>query len=67
MACNWFTLIGAQRSLFTRSFVIGEGVTYRARRNGELWCFRGTPQHPVRAGNLVHDADQQSCPPSARQ
>lgn len=36
---NWFALIGAQRFLFARRFVIGEGVTYRARRNGKLRCF----------------------------
>jgi len=36
---NWFALIGAQRFLFARRFVIGEDVTYRARRDGKLWCF----------------------------
>jgi hypothetical protein len=36
---NWFVLIGAQRSLFARSFVISDGVTYRALRDGKLWCF----------------------------
>jgi hypothetical protein len=36
---NWFALIGAQRSLLARRFVIGEGITYQASRNGKLWCF----------------------------
>ena len=36
---NWFALIGAQRSLFARRFVISDSVTYRALRNGKLWCF----------------------------
>jgi hypothetical protein len=36
---NWFALIGAQRFLFARRFVIGDGITYRARRSGKLRCF----------------------------
>ena len=36
---NWFALIGAQRFPFPRRFVIGKNVTYRARRDGRLWCF----------------------------
>lgn len=36
---NWFALIGTQRSLFARRFVIGESIIYRARRDGKLWCF----------------------------
>jgi hypothetical protein len=36
---RWFALIGTQRRLFARRFVIGESVTYQARRDGELWCF----------------------------
>jgi hypothetical protein len=36
---NWFALIGAQRSLFTRRFVISDSVTYQAPRDGRLWCF----------------------------
>jgi len=36
---NWFALIGAQRFLFAGRFVIGKEATYRARRDGKLWCF----------------------------
>jgi hypothetical protein len=36
---NWFALIGTQCRFFGPRFVIGESVTYRARRNGKLWCF----------------------------
>ena len=36
---NFFALIGAHRSKPRRCFVIGSQCTYKADRDGELWCF----------------------------